>query len=246
MELFIGNTAEESGQKAAELAARYINEAVDANGEARILVSTGQSQFEFLTALVKQDVDWQRVTMFHLDEYVGLDDRHQASFVRYLKERFTGKAPIGRVRFIDGKRDPAAEISDLNREITEKPIDVAFIGIGENAHIAFNDPPADFVTTVPFHIVTLDAACRRQQVREGWFPDVASVPVHAISATPRQIMTAKRIISVVPRIVKAKAIADTLGSAKRDSNIPATLLKEHPDWTLFLDKDSSSLLPKNM
>ena len=219
-----------------------INDAINVNGEARILVSTGQSQFEFFNALIEEEIEWTKVTMFHLDEYIGVGEDHPASFVKYLKERFVGRVPLKTAHFINGLNDPNDEIKKINALVSEAPVDAAFIGIGENAHIAFNDPPADFETDSPFIIVTLNETCKRQQVREGWFPGLDSVPKTAISISPRQIMAAKVIISVVPHAVKAKAVAETLASHSADKMIPASLLKEHPSWTLFLDEASASLI----
>jgi glucosamine-6-phosphate deaminase len=242
MEKLIFNTPAEMGKTAANHAAGLINGAITAKGNARILVSTGASQFDFFESLLKQDIDWQKVTMFHLDEYIGIGESHPASFVRYLKERFLSRVNMGGVCFIDGTKDPAEVIAAVNAKISEAPIDMAAIGIGENAHIAFNDPPADFDADEPFIIVTLDEGCKRQQVREGWFPTLDDVPKTAISISPKQIMKAKAILSIVPHKVKAKAVADTLNANKPDPLVPASLLKTHPDWTLYLDKESASML----
>jgi glucosamine-6-phosphate deaminase len=241
MKTVVCENAAELGRKAAVFFAARINDAIAAKGSARILVSTGQSQFEFFNALCELDTDWQKVWMFHLDEYIGLDESHPASFVRYLKQRFTNRVHIKHARFIDGMKNPADEIASLNAEITDAPIDAAAIGIGENGHIAFNDPPADFETDVPFHVVSLDERCKRQQVNEGWFASIADVPQKAISITPRQILTARAIISVVPHRVKAQAVADTLNAALPDPMVPASLLKQHADWTLYLDKESAGI-----
>jgi glucosamine-6-phosphate deaminase len=236
------NTCEtplELGQAAAKAFAGLITRAVAEKGTARILVSTGQSQFEFFNSLCEQNVPWEKVTMFHLDEYIGIGESHPAGFVRYLKERFTTRVNLGHARFIDGLKNPEEEIAALNAEISASPIDAAAIGIGENAHIAFNDPPADFETNAPYIVVTLDERCKRQQVSEGWFPSINDVPKTAISISPRQIMAAKAIISVVPHAVKAKAVADTLAAETPDPMVPASLLKTHSNWTLYLDKASA-------
>ena len=227
------------GEKAAIYAADSINRAIAEQGSARVVFSTGQSQFTFLNALRNQAVDWSQVTMFHLDEYIGISEEHPASFVRYLKERFTYGLPLARIRFINGMADTGEEIASLNAEISESPIDVAFIGIGENGHIAFNDPPADFETKTPYFVVNLNDTCKRQQVREGWFSTIEDVPKQAISMSPRHIMASKVIISVVPYKVKADAIQKMLHSPL-DCRIPCTILKEHPDCTLFLDDDSGA------
>ncbi len=240
MRTVISKNAAELGQQAASLAAESIKRAVKENGRAYILVSTGQSQFGFLNALTAQDVDWGKVFMFHLDEYIGIGEDHPASFVRYLKERL--KIPFMGARYIDGLAEPEAERAKLCGELSKVTIDVAFIGIGENGHIAFNDPPADLETDEPYLIVDLSETCKRQQVGEGWFAALDGVPKQAISISARQIMKARKIISVVPHRVKAKAVADTLNAVHPDPCIPATLLKEHPDWTLFLDMDSASAI----
>ena len=241
MEIVLSENVRELAAKAAKHAALLIGRATYEGGGARILVSTGQSQFEFFEELIKQKIDWKLATMFHLDEYIGIGESHPASFVKYLKERFVSKVPLGRVHFIDGTNDPANEIKKLNALVAKAPIDVAFIGIGENAHIAFNDPPADFNADLPFHIVALNETCKKQQVREGWFKDLASVPITAVSMTPRQIYKSKAILSIVPHKVKAAAVAATLGASSKDPNVPATFLRDHPDWTLFLDEASASL-----
>jgi glucosamine-6-phosphate deaminase len=238
----ICENAADAGNQAAAYFAGLIHDAINIKGTARMLVSTGQSQFEFFNALCAQKIDWQKVTLFHLDEYIGLDENHPASFVRYLKERFTNRINIAQTCFINGMNNPADEILSLNAAISEAPIDVAAIGIGENGHIAFNDPPADFETHAPFHIVTLDERCKQQQVNEGWFPSLDDVPKTAVSITPRQIMAAKKIVSVVPFRVKAQAVADTIHATGPDPMVPASLLKQHADWRLYLDKESAALI----
>jgi glucosamine-6-phosphate deaminase len=245
MKLHVLKTPEELGRKAAEQVVSLLNAAIAEKGSARMIMSTGASQFETIKNLRASNVDWSKVEMFHLDEYIGIDETHPASFTKYLKERFTCFVPLKNACFISGLGDPAVEIARINALITEAPIDAAFIGIGENAHIAFNDPPADFDTDAPFHIVTLNDTCKQQQVREGWFATLDDVPKIAISISPKQIMAAKNILSVVPHQVKAKAIADTMNAAGTDNMVPATLLKEHPAWILFLDAASASLLDKN-
>lgn len=242
MKLSISQTSVEMGQKAAEKVAELICEAVREKGEARILVSTGQSQFEFFEALIKMDIPWDKVEIFHLDEYVGLPIAHVASFRKYLKERFVDKVGSTRMNYISGEGDTDEMIADITAKITEKPIDIGIIGIGENGHIAFNDPPADFETTASYHVVELDQKCRQQQVGEGWFATVDDVPKYAISATVSQIMSCKHIVSVVPHQVKASAIQKTLETDTVTNLIPATKMKEHDDWFLYLDAESASML----
>ncbi len=242
MRLSISQTSEEMGQKAAERVAGLIAKAVGEQGEARILVSTGQSQFEFFEALVKRNIPWDKVEIFHLDEYVGLPATHGASFRKYLKTRFIDRIGSNRMNYISGEGDTDETIADMTARIREKPIDIGIIGIGENGHIAFNDPPADFETRASYHVVELDGNCRRQQVGEGWFGSVEDVPRYAISATVSQIMACRYVVSVVPHKVKAAAIQKTLETQGVTNLIPATKLKEHANWFLYLDRDSAALL----
>lgn len=236
MILHISPDAKTLGKAATLQAAQAINEAIARNGEARIVLSTGESQFTMFEALVTMDVEWDKVTMFHLDEYVGLSDEHPASFRKYLRERFIEKVGLKNYHFVDG--DPAS-IPALTEKLREKPIHVGLIGIGRNGHIAFNDPPADFDTDAAYIVVTLDTACRNQQVAEGWYPNIDAVPKQAISMTCRQIMACEKIISVVPYIEKADAIAATLANPVTNL-VPATLMKTHADLTLYCDAESAS------
>ena len=241
MKLIISKTKEELGRLSAKHAADCVNAAIKERGYARILLSTGASQFPFFEEFVKCDVDWSRVEMFHLDEYVGITDAHPASFKRYLTDRFVSKVNPGKAHLIDGSRPAEETIAELTELINESPIDVGLIGIGENAHIAFNDPPADFNDTRAYKVVTLDERCLNQQVGEGWFKSVEETYKQAISMTCPQIMRCKTIISVVPYAVKAEAVYNTLTSPLSPS-VPATLLKEHSDFTLYCDVDSASML----
>ena len=224
------------GIAAAKLTAEKINDAIAKQGFARIILSTGASQFETLQALVKEDVDWSKVEMFHLDEYVNLPETHPASFRKYLKERFVNLINLKAAHFVDGDH-PEDAIKYLTEEITKAPIDVALIGIGENAHIAFNDPPADFDTKESYIIVNLDEKCRMQQVGEGWFKSIDDVPAQAISMTPYRIMQSKTIISAVPHKVKENAIKLMMENDVTNM-VPATLLKTHSDMFLFVDENS--------
>ncbi len=233
----ISSNAEELGKRAAEKIAMFLNNAIKEKGEARIILSTGMSQFTTLSALVKEDVDWTKVEMFHLDEYVGIDENHGASFRKYLKERFISLVPLKAYHLVDGEES----IEPLTEELRKKPVDVGVIGIGENGHIAFNDPPADFLTDEAYKVVSLDEKCRTQQVGEGWFRTLSEVPEKAITMCPRQIMAAEHIVSAVPYKVKAEAVYNTLTKPVQDT-IPATLLKTHQDWSLFLDSDSASMV----
>ena len=227
---------------AARHAAQALRAAIDARKEARIVAATGASQFDFLDALTTAPgIDWSRVEMFHLDEYVGLPIDHPASFRKYLLERLINKTGLTRYHLLDGERDAAAVADRAGRAIAERPIDVAFVGIGENGHLAFNDPPADFTTDRPYLIVTLDAACRRQQVGEGWFASIDEVPSQAISMSIRQIMKAREIICVVPDARKAVAVKACLDGPVSPA-APASILQTHANATVYLDRESASLL----
>ena len=235
-------TAEELGLKVASETARALNEAIAEKGVAYLLVSTGASQFTTFEALLKEDVDWGKVEMFHLDEYLDMPDTHPASFIKYLKERFANHINLKAAHYVDTSIGADEIIARLTRDITAKPIDIGLIGIGENTHIAFNDPPADFEDESAFKIVKLDEACRMQQFGEGWFPTLEDVPTLAISMTVKQILRCKRIISAVPYKVKAEAVYKTLTAKEITPDIPATALRWHDDVTLYLDADSASLI----
>jgi len=236
MEIRICDNAAELGRSAAKAAAAAINRAIAEKGEARIALSTGASQFETLAALVREGVDWGKVVMFHLDEYENLPESHPASFRKYLKERFLAFAPVKEAHLIAGD---AGQIAELSRSVRQAPIDLGVIGIGENAHIAFNDPPADLETREAYKLVTLNAECKRQQVREGWFATEADVPARAISMTVHQILQCRAILSCVPHAVKAEAVRAAL-FAPQGPLAPAAMLRGHADWTLYLDRASAA------
>jgi glucosamine-6-phosphate deaminase len=230
------------GRAAAGDAARAIRAAVDARGGARIVAATGASQFDFLAALAADPrVPWDRVEMFHLDEYVGLPIAHPASFRKYLLDRLIVPAGLTRYHLLDAEHDAAATAGRVGARLAERPVDVAFVGIGENGHLAFNDPPADFTTETPYIVVTLDEACRRQQVGEGWFASIADVPSQAISMSIRQILKARQIVAVVPDARKAPAVAACLDGDVTPA-APASILRTHPNTTIYLDRDSAALL----
>jgi glucosamine-6-phosphate deaminase len=230
------------GAAAAAHAARLIRQAIDARGTARIVAATGTSQIEFLDRLVGEPgIAWRRVELFHLDEYIGIAIDHPASFRRYLLDRFIGKAGIVRYHLLDGERDPARIADEAGRALAASPVDVTFAGIGENGHLAFNDPPADFDTDRPYIIVALDEACRRQQVGEGWFADLDDVPTHAISMSIRQILKSREIVCVVPEARKADAVKACV-EGDVSPLAPASILRTHPKTTLFLDEDSAGRL----
>ena len=243
MTIKVFSSKSELAQAAANDAASAIGEAIGQRGEARMIAATGASQFEFLDALTKSTgIDWSRVEMFHLDEYVGLSDQAPASFCRYLRERLIDKVGLKRYHLIDGTLSPEVAIDRVSKEIRKAPIDVAFVGVGENGHLAFNDPPADFETDEAYVVVNLDEACRRQQFGEGWFSSLDDVPRRAISMTIRQIMKSKRILCVAPDARKARAIGACFGG-EVSPMAPASILQRHPNATVYLDLESSALLP---
>jgi glucosamine-6-phosphate deaminase len=228
---------------AADRAAAAIRETIVGRGRAHVIAATGASQFEFLDALTKASgIDWAKVVFFHLDEYVGLPEAHPASFRRYLKERIVTRVHPGAFHFIAGDAgDPRAECRRIGELLARHPVDVAFVGIGENGHLAFNDPPADFDTEEPYLVVRLDEACRRQQMGEGWFSRLEDVPVQAISMSIRQILKSREILCVVPDLRKAGAVAACLEGPVSPLH-PASVLQSHPRTTVYLDRSSASLL----
>ena len=227
---------------AAEEAETSIRNAVAEHGRARIIAATGASQFEFLETLTKLPrINWKLVEMFHLDEYIGLPASHPASFSNYLQQRLIQKTGITQHHLLNGDGDPAEVIGRTSRALRQAPVDVAFVGVGENGHLAFNDPPADFETEEEYLIVTLDEACRRQQHGEGWFPTLDDVPRRAISMSVRQILKAKKILCIVPDARKAKAVKSCFQGEISPLN-PASILRTHPNTTVFLDQPAASLL----
>ena len=232
----------EMARVAADQAASILRDTIQKQGKARLIAATGAAQFEFLEALTTLPaIDWKRVEMFHLDEYIGLPETHPASFCRFLKERLIQKTGMVHYHLLNGDEDPAEVIRRTGEALQSEPIDVAFVGIGENGHLAFNDPPADFETEEPYIIVTLDEPCRRQQLGEGWFDSLADVPRRAISMSVRQILKTKQILCIVPDARKANAV-----KACFDGEIsplaPASILRTHPNTTVYLDKNSAALL----
>ena len=239
MNIIISKTKEELGKKAAASGAECINKAIKENGVAYIIVATGASQFEMLGELVAMDIDWSKVIAFHLDEYIGIPDTHPASFRKYLKERFVDIVEPHEFHYVNGDIDTASECKRLGELISNCTIDLAFVGIGENGHLAFNDPPADFGTEEAYIEVQLDEACRKQQMGEGWFNTLDDVPQSAISMSVKQIMRSKAIICSVPDKRKAKAVYDTLWG-EVSPFCPASILRDHPTTELFLDIHSAS------
>ena len=243
MNVAIFDSRLELAHAASDEAARIIRQAIDERGQAYIIAATGASQFEFLEALVRQpNIDWARTTFFHLDEYVGLPAAHPASFRKYLKERIVDRIQPGAFHFVNGdNRDTVAECQRLGVLISQQTIDVAFVGIGENGHLAFNDPPADFETREPYLVVKLDQACRQQQVGEGWFESIEDVPQQAISMSIQQILKALNVLCVVPDRRKAEAVRNTL-ELEVSPLRPASILQQHPRTTVYLDVESAALL----
>lgn len=231
------------GNAAADQAATAIRRSIAGQGRARIIAATAASQLEFLDALTKAPrIDWSRVEAFHLDEYIGLPITHPGSFRKMLMEQLVQKTGILHYHLLEGDaKDPAETVRHASKELASAPIDIAFLGIGENGHIAFNDPPADFKTEDPYIIVTLDEACRRQQVGEAWFRDISQVPERAISMSARQILKAKEILAVVPDQRKAAAVKACF-EGEISPMAPASILRRHPNTTVYLDKHSASLL----
>lgn len=246
MKINVHDTKDQMAAAAAADGAERIRQALAARGEANLIVATGASQMEMLSKLTQAPgIRWDRITCFHLDEYVGLPISHPASFRQYLWERFHKQLPLPLKAFhyLDGEIDAAAECRRVGAIIAKHPIDVAFVGIGENGHLAFNDPPADFDTTDPYLVVQLDEACRRQQLGEGWFPDLAAVPQQAMSMSVKQIMASRSIICTVPDQRKAQAVADCLSGPVTNRH-PASILQNHADCGVYLDAPAASLLKR--
>ncbi len=246
MDVRVFASVAEMGRAAARHGAEGIRAALAAHDRASIILATGTSQYSMLEALAAESkIEWPRVTVFHLDEYVGLSDQHPASFRRYLRERFVSR--VGKLAAFHAVRgdgpDPAAECRRLGELIRRHPIDVAFIGIGENGHLAFNDPPADFDTDEPYLVVTLDEACRKQQVGEGWFGSMADVPTRAISMSIRQIIRSGRLVVTVPDVRKADAVKCAV-EGELTNRCPASILRTHRDCVMFLDRPAASKLSR--
>ncbi len=244
MDIQVAASKVELGRQAASLGAEWIKAAIAEKGVARVIVATGASQFETLDALIAiPDLPWHRVECFHLDEYVGMPITHPASFRKYLWERLHRQlpAPPRSFCYIDGEGDPQAECERAGALIAAAPVDVCFAGIGENGHLAFNDPPADFETETPYLVVNLDEACRRQQMGEGWFPTLDDVPTQAISMGIRQIMQSAHIILAVPDERKREAVRNTV-EGPIEPACPASIVQQHPSCHLFLDRESAALL----
>jgi len=241
MVLKVFNDKVSLGKAAADQASTAIRRAIQAHGHARVIAATAASQIEFLNTLTKADIDWQQVELFHLDEYIGLPITHPGSFRRMLLEQLIQKTGITRYHLLDGDSDAPSVVRRASAALAAAPVDVAFVGIGENGHLAFNDPPADFETEEPYLIVNLDEACRLQQVGEAWFGDISQVPTQAISMSIRQILKVKEILAVVPDTRKAQAVQACF-EGEISPMAPASILRTHPKATIYLDKNSAALL----
>lgn len=236
------NEKREMATAAADEAAAILRATIQANGRARLIAATGAAQFEFLEILTSlPGIDWQRVEMFHLDEYIGLPASHPASFCRFLQERLIQRAGIKKYFLLSGDQDPADVILRVGEALLSAPIDLAFVGVGENGHLAFNDPPADFETEQPYLVVKLDEACRRQQLGEGWFATLEDVPQRAISMSIRQILKTKKILCIVPDARKAAAVKACF-EGEVSPLAPASILRTHPNTTVYLDINSAARL----
>ena len=248
MEIIQKQNKAKISQAAAATAADKLRKAIHLRGHASFCLATGNSQLDFIAALASdQSIQWSRTIMFHLDEYIGFTETHPASFRRYLRERFVDIVHPGTVHYIRGEEsNPQSECNRLANLIHNHPLDLACIGIGENGHLAFNDPPADFITEDPYILVTLDKACRNQQFSEGWFPRIEEVPKQAISMSIRQILKSRSIVCTVPGKRKAKAVQNCL-QGKISPQFPASILKTHNYCQTYIDEESASLLdnPEN-
>lgn len=242
MKIIVCKDKRELGERAGKDGAELIRKALGARSEANLILATGASQFEMLTTLTKEPgIDWGKITCFHLDEYIALPESHPASFRKYLKERFASQVKVRAFHYINGEGDAAAECRRVGELIQRRPIDVAFVGIGENGHLAFNDPPADFETEEPYLVVNLDEACRRQQMGEGWFKTLADVPKQAISMSVKQIMKAGAIICAVPDARKAPAVKKCMQGPVTPM-APSSIMQQHERAYVYLDPDSAKLL----
>ena len=244
MNINIYDDKKETSHKAAEKAKEILVETIEEKGVATFVIATGKSQLDFIDKLTDfSEIDWSKTVMFHLDEYIGLSENHKASFRHYLKTNFLSQIDdIGKVYLIDGENKPEIECERMNKLIKEYEIDVSFVGIGENGHLAFNDPPADFDTEKPFIKVKLNEKCRKQQVNEGWFASIEEVPGQAITMSVHQIMKSKQIICTVPGRRKAEAVNNCFASEGVSPEFPASILKKHDKTHVFLDEASANLI----
>ena len=245
MQIRLCRDPQDLGRQAAIEAAACIRQTLSERGVAHVLFATGTSQLEMLLALVAAEgIDWTKVVGFHLDEYVNLPETHPASFRKYLSERLIRHLPFRSFYLVNGEAEPTGECRRLGELIRRHPIDLALIGIGENGHLAFNDPPADFQTEEPYLVVRLDEACRRQQLGEGWFPALADVPQNAISMSIRQILKSRMLLGCIPDRRKSQAVRDAL-EGPVTPEVPASILQQHPRTILYLDPPAAELLSQD-
>ncbi len=229
-------------EAAAAHAAASLRRLLANQDDVRVVAATAASQLGFLGRLAASPgIDWSRVELFHLDEYIGLAADHPASFRRMLREHLIAPTGLRRYHLLDGDADPQEVRTRVGAALAARPVDVTFLGIGENGHLAFNDPPADFDAPDPYLVVELADACRRQQVGEGWFADLDAVPRRALSMSIRQILASDEILVIAPDARKAPAVKATL-EAPIDPHVPASILRTHPRVTLYVDAPAASLL----
>jgi glucosamine-6-phosphate deaminase len=229
---------------AAAIAQRHLQETLARQGAASVILATGNSQLQFLEALVALGgMDWSRITLFHMDEYLGIDADHPASFRRYLRDRVESRVKPRQFQYLEGNALlPLKECERYAKLLAAQPIDLCCLGIGENGHLAFNDPPvADFNDPHPVKLVMLDEVCRRQQVGEGHFPNLEAVPQYAFTLTIPTLCSARRMLCIVPEARKAQAVKNTLCGPIRPA-CPASFLRRQSHCTLFLDSDSAGML----
>jgi len=244
MNIHIFSDKADMGREAAKKAAEILRVGIRKRGNARFVMATGVSQYEFLANLVRMDISWENTEMFHLDEYIGIAEEHSASFRHYLHERFINIVHHSNTNLIQGDApNPVEECKRIGKLLTKEKIDLSFIGIGENGHIAFNDPPADFETEEPYIVVDLDEKCRQQQVGEGWFTSMEEVPTSAISMSVKQILKTDHILCICPDSRKQKAVYESLHpSIPITPMVPASILKMHKKIDFYLDMNSAKLL----
>ena len=244
MQIRVIETVDELSRLAAAHAADVLARAIATTGRARLVAATGTTQFPFLEALTTAPgIDWRRVELFHLDEYLGLPADHPGSFCRFIHNRIVAPTGIVDYHLIDGTGEPAAVIEALTAELRRAPVDLAVTGIGENGHLAFNEPPADFTTSAAFKVVALDDTSRRQQVGEEWFRQVEDVPTHAITMTVPEILKATSIVCLAHGARKARAVAACFNRTP-SPEAPASALATHAAATVYLDAAAAAeLLP---
>ena len=242
LRLWVHETRGHMGAAAARDIAEEMRRQLAEKNEINMIFAAAPSQNETLAALVKEDVDWSRVNAFHMDEYVGLEPGAPQSFGTYLKEHIFGLVPFKSVNLIDPSNDAAAEIERYSALLEVHPVDITVLGIGENGHIAFNDPGvADFADPALVKVVPLDEVCRMQQVHDGCFPDIAAVPTHALTLTVPALTKAAAMFCSVPAPTKAEAVWRTM-TEEISENCPAAIMRRHPHAVMYCDRASARLL----